>query len=291
MSGIELVIEERATDIGNFRVGRLLPSRLKRSVGPFVFIDHIGPVTMNGQENLDVLPHPHIGLSTLTYLLEGKILHRDSLGNEAEIRPGAVNWMTAGKGVVHSERTPAYLRHATKSLHGLQVWVALPAALEETDPSFTQVEDQDIPSWEQDGLLFKLIAGEAWGRKSPVPVHSRLYFMEIKSSSPCQLVLDRDVYGERALYLPEGKISSEGVTYGPNQLLVAKADTLVEFDMAADTTVFVFGGEPFPEKRLMDWNFVSTNRERLQQAKEDWINQRFPLIKGETEFVPYPVPY
>jgi redox-sensitive bicupin YhaK (pirin superfamily) len=291
MPGIELVIEERATDIGNFRVGRLLPYRLKRSVGPFVFIDHMGPVILNGQENLDVLPHPHIGLSTLTYLLEGTILHRDSIGNEAEIRHGEVNWMTAGKGVVHSERTPAYLRHSTKSLHGLQIWVALPAALEETEPSFTQVKEHDIPSWEQDGLLFKLIAGEAWGRTSPVPVHSRLYFLEIKSSSPRRLILDRDVYGERALYLPEGKISCEGETYGPNQLLVAKADTLVEFDMAADTTVFVFGGEPFPEKRLMDWNLVSSSRERLQQAKEDWINQRFPGIKGETEFVPYPVPY
>jgi redox-sensitive bicupin YhaK (pirin superfamily) len=288
MSRIELVIDERPTDIGNFTVGRLLPSRQKRSVGPFVFIDHMGPVILNRQENLDVLPHPHIGLSTLTYLLEGSALHRDSLGSEVEIRPGAVNWMTAGKGVVHSERTPAYLRHATKSLHGLQIWVTLPVALEETEPSFTQVKEHDIPSWEQDDLLYKLIAGEVSGRKSPVPVHSRLYFLEIRSSSPCQLLLDLDVYGERALYLAEGKISCEGETYGPNQLLVAHADTLVEFDMAARTTLFVFGGEPFPEKRLMDWNFVSSSRERLQQAKEDWINQRFPLIKGETEFVPYP---
>jgi len=152
MNGIELVLDERSASIGHFTVGRLLPSRLKRSVGPFVFIDHMGPVTLSGEENLDVLPHPHIGLSTLTYLLEGSILHRDSLGNEAEIRPGAVNWMTAGKGVVHSERTPGNLRHSVKALHGLQIWVALPAALEETEPAFTQVGERDIPVWEQNSF-------------------------------------------------------------------------------------------------------------------------------------------
>lgn len=290
MSDIELIIAERDADIGHFRVGRLLPFRQKRSVGPFVFIDHMGPATLGAQENLDVLPHPHIGLSTLTYLLEGSIMHRDSMGYEVEIRPGAVNWMTAGKGVVHSERTPAPLRHFAKVLHGFQIWVALPAELEETEPTFTHVEEREIPSWEEDGVLFKLIAGEIPGKKSPVPVHSRLYFLEIKSSSSHPLLLDREFYGERALFILEGSVSCEGNSYGPRQLLVIKPDTTPEFKMAAGTTVYVFGGEPFPEKRLIDWNFVSSRRERLQQAREDWINRRFPGVKGETEFVPYPAP-
>jgi len=290
MSDIELIIAERDADIGHFRVGRLLPFRQKRSIGPFVFIDHMGPATLGAQENLDVLPHPHIGLSTLTYLLEGSIMHRDSMGYEVEIAPGAVNWMTAGKGVVHSERTPAPLRHSPKVLHGLQIWVALPAELEESEPSFTHVEESEIPSWEEDGVPFKLIAGEVPGKKSPVPVHSRLYFLEIKSSSSHPLLLDRKLYGERALFILEGSVSYEGNSFGPRQLLVIKPDTTPEFKMAAGTTVYVFGGEPFPEKRLIDWNFVSSRRERLQQAKEDWINQRFPAVKGEMEFVPYPSP-
>jgi len=170
----------------------------------------------------------------------------------------------------------------------LQIWVALPAALEETQPAFTQVGERDIPAWKQEGLQFKLIAGEAMGRTSPVPVHSKLFFLEITCSSPRSLLLDRDLYGERALYLPEGKISCEGMTYGPRQLLVTKTDTPMEVHLAAGTRLFVFGGEPFPEKRLMDWNFVSSRKERLEQAKDDWINRRFPGIKGETEFVPYP---
>jgi len=288
MSGFEFIIPERETSIGSFRVGRLLPSRQLRSVGPFVFIDHMGPVTLNDQQNLDVLPHPHIGLSTLTYLMEGSILHRDSIGNELEIHPGEVNWMTAGKGVVHSERTPAYLRNTTKTLHGLQIWVALPAELEECDPSFTHVGAKDIPSWEEDGLRFRLVAGEARGRTSPVPVHSPLFFLEIRCSSSGTLVLDKDLQGEKAIYLPEGGMSLEGVSYGPNQLLVAGAEPVPELQLTAGTTLFVFGGEPFPEKRLMDWNFVSSRKGRLLLAKDDWIHRRFPDVPGETEFVPYP---
>lgn len=288
MSGFEFIIPERETSIGSFRVGRLLPSRQLRSVGPFVFIDHMGPVTLGPEQNLDVLPHPHIGLSTLTYLMEGSILHRDSIGNELEIHPGAVNWMTAGKGVVHSERTPGYLRNTSKTLHGLQIWVALPFELEECDPSFTHVGEKDIPSWEEDGLRFRLIAGEVWGRTSPVLVHSPLFFLEISCCASGTLVPGKDLHGEKAVYIPEGRISVEGVSYGPNQLLVAGAEPVPELQLTAGTTLFVFGGEPFPEKRLMDWNFVSSGKERLQQAKEDWINRRFPGIIGETEFVPYP---
>ena len=288
MSNISLIIEERAADIGSFMVGRLLPFRQKRSVGPFVFIDHMGPVIMKERENMDVLPHPHIGLSTLTFLFEGAIMHRDSIGNEIEIRPGAVNWMTAGSGVVHSERTPDRLRNSSKNIHGLQIWVALPKELEETSPSFTHVPADDIPVWEEGDLQFKLIAGEAFGKKSPVPVYSSLYFVEIKSQSATRVGIGDMLYGESALYILEGSISSEGNEYEPKQILVAKDATLCEFEMAANSTVYIFGGKPFPEERFIDWNFVSSSKERLERAREDWINQDFPKVDGETEFVPYP---
>jgi redox-sensitive bicupin YhaK (pirin superfamily) len=288
MSNISLIIEERAANIGNFMVGRLLPFRQKRSVGPFVFIDHMGPVKMSARENLDVLPHPHIGLSTLTFLFEGSIMHRDSIGSEMEIAPGAVNWMTAGKGVVHSERSPEYLRDSSKNLHGLQIWVALPKALEETDPSFTHIPAKEIPSWEEDGVQYKLIAGEALGKKSPVPVHSSLYFIEIKSKEAKHLSIGDKLYGESALYILNGSISSEGNVYEPKQILIAKDAKLCEFDIAANTTVYIFGGEVFPEERYIDWNFVSSSKERLAKAKADWMAQKFPKVPGETEFVPYP---
>lgn len=288
MSNIDLIIEERAANIGNFMVGRLLPFRQKRSVGPFVFIDHMGPAKMSERDNLDVLPHPHIGLSTLTFLFEGAIMHRDSMGNEVEIKPGAVNWMTAGKGVVHSERTPNYLRDSTKNLHGLQIWVALPKDLEETTPSFHHVEAKDIPHWESDGLSFKLIAGKAFGKRSPVPVHSNLYFIEIKSQTTQTISIGDELFGESALYILEGVILSDGNTYMPKQILIAKDAKLCEFEITANSTVYIFGGEVFPEERFINWNFVSSSKERLQQAKDDWIAQRFPKVPGETEFVPYP---
>ena len=207
MSNIGIIIPERAADIGNFMVGRLLPFIEKRNVGPFVFIDHMGPAELKDYQNLDVPPHPHIGLSTLTYLFEGAITHRDSIGSVLEIHPGAVNWMTAGKGVVHSERTPENLRHTDKRLHGLQIWVALPKHLEDSDPTFHHTEAQDIPTWEEDGLKIKLIAGEAFGKKSPVPVHSPLYFIEIKSGNePKNVKLGEHLFGESALYVLEGSV-------------------------------------------------------------------------------------
>ena len=174
MSNIDLIIEERPRDIGNFLVGRLLPFRTRRMVGPFIFIDHMGPAQMSADDNMDVPPHPHIGLSTLTYLFDGNIMHRDNLGTEIEIKPGQVNWMTAGSGIVHSERTPEYLRHTSKSMHGLQIWVALPKELEEMAPSFYHANEEDLPHWEEDGISYKLIAGKFTGKKSPVPVYSPL---------------------------------------------------------------------------------------------------------------------
>ncbi len=290
MSNIQLIIEERAANIGNFMVGRLLPFREKRTVGPFAFIDHMGPAYLKDYQNLDVAPHPHIGLSTLTYLFEGSIMHKDSLGSEIEIQPGAVNWMTAGKGIVHSERTPQYLRTSDKVLHGLQIWVALPKELEQMEPSFVHVDKEDLPHWEENGLSFKLIAGEAFGRKSAVPVYSPLYFIEIKSTSAQKVSIGNDLYGESALYILEGNIKSDGNTFDPKQILIAKDSTLCEFEMGENTTVYIFGGEAFPEERFIFWNFVASDKALIEAAKERWEKQEFPKVPGETEFVPLPPP-
>ncbi|MEJ8820230.1 pirin family protein [Lacibacter sp. H407] len=291
MSNINLIIEERAVNIGKFMVGRLLPFRQKRMVGPFIYIDHMGPVKLNERENFDVMPHPHIGLSTLTFLFEGNIMHRDTLGTEMEISPGAVNWMTAGKGIVHSERTPEYLRHSDKAMHGLQIWVALPKELEQMEPAFFHVEKEQIPAWSDDGLEYKLVAGEACGRKSPVPVYSKLYLLEIKSTTKQTVKIGSELYGESGLYILEGSIESDGNVYEPKQLLVANDASLCEFTIAANSTIYIFGGEPFPEERFIDWNFVSSSKELIAEAKQKWIEQKFEKIKGdEVDFVPYPSP-
>ena len=289
MSNINLIIEERAASIGNFMVGRLLPFREKRMVGPFIFIDHMGPVKMSERENFDVMPHPHIGLSTLTFLFEGSIMHRDTLGNEVEIKPGAVNWMTAGKGIVHSERTPEYLRHSDKVIHGLQIWVALPKELEEMEPEFFHIDGGQLPSWTEDDLQYKLIAGEISGHRSAVPVYSKLFMLEIRSSSRQTVQIGKELFGEAGLYILEGSIESDGNTYGPKQLLVAKESSLCEFIIEADSTIYIFGGDPFPEQRFIDWNFVASDKELINTAKQRWIDQTFDKVKGdETEFVPYP---
>ena len=289
MSNINLIIEERAADIGNFLVGRLLPFRQKRMVGPFIFIDHMGPVKLNERNNFDVLPHPHIGLSTLTFLFEGSIMHRDSIGNAVEITPGAVNLMTAGKGIVHSERTPEYLRHSEKHLHGLQIWIALPKHLEEMNPEFFHVSEKEIPTWEQNGIQFKLIAGEAFNRKSGVPVYSKLYMIEIKSKSKQKLTIGEHLYGESGLYILEGGVESGGNVYGPKQMLVTKDGHLCEFTIHEKSTLYIFGGEPFPEERFIDWNFVSSSKEKIEEAKQKWKIQSFEKIEGdETDYIPYP---
>ncbi|MDY0076991.1 MAG: pirin family protein [Bacteroidales bacterium] len=289
MSNIKLIIEERAANIGKFMVGRLLPFRQKRMVGPFIYIDHMGPVKLSEEENFDVLPHPHIGLSTLTFLFEGSIMHRDTLGNAVEIKPGAVNWMTAGKGIVHSERTPEYIRHSAKNMHGLQIWVALPKELEQMEPEFFHVEQAQIPAWTEGGLQFKLVAGEAFGRKSPVPVYSKLFMLEIKSNSKQIVNIGNQLYGESGLYILEGAIESEGNVYDSNQLLVAKDSTLCEFTIHENSSIYIFGGEPFPEERFIDWNFVSSSKELIETAKQKWLAQSFPKIKGdETAYIPYP---
>lgn len=288
MSNINQIIEERPSDIGNFLVGRLLPFKDRRTVGPFAFIDHMGPAALSDHENLDVGPHPHIGLSTLTYLFEGSIMHRDSLGNQIEIKPGQVNWMTAGKGIVHSERTPDYLRATDKFLHGLQIWVALPKNLEQMEPSFVHVSENDLPQWQDDDVSVKLIAGEAFGKKSPVPVYSPLYFIELKSKGRQKMNIGSELYGESGLYILEGSIENDGTTFLPKQLLVAKEASLCEFTMNENTTIYIFGGTPFEEPRYIYWNFVATSAELIEDAKKRWQEQSFPKIEGETGYVPLP---
>lgn len=288
MSNIQHIIEERPSNIGNFMVGRLLPFREKRMVGPFSFIDHMGPALLSDHENLDVPPHPHIGLSTLTYLFEGSIMHKDSLGTEIEIKPGQVNWMTAGNGIVHSERTPEYLRHSDKLLHGLQIWVALPKNLEHMKPEFYHADADQLPSWEENGVQFKLIAGEAFGKKSPIPVYSPLYLLELKSTDKRALKIGEHLFGESGIYILEGAIENDGNIFEPKQLLVAKDSSLCEFTMQANTTIYIFGGEAFPEERFIYWNFVATSKELIEEAKTKWINQEFDKVPGETEFVPLP---
>lgn len=291
-SNIGLVLEEKAVSIGNFMVGRLLPFRQKRAVGPFVFIDHMGPACLKEHENLDVPPHPHIGLSTLTYLLDGAIFHRDSIGNAIEITPGAVNWMTAGKGVVHSERTPEYLRKDDKYLHGFQIWIGLPKHLEQSEPSFQHISKEAIPEWKEGGVHYKLIAGTITGKKSPVPVHSPLFFIEIKTKTPQRIDIGEKLFGEVGMYVLEGTVSIEGNEYGGKQLLVAKNANLCAFETNGETTLYLFGGTPFPEERFMFWNFVNSDKDILEQAKENWRNQNleaFPKIPGDDKtFVPLP---
>lgn len=289
MSNIEIIIEERAASIGSFMVGRLLPFKQKRMVGPFIFIDHMGPVKMSDRDGFDVQPHPHIGLSTLTYLFEGSIMHRDSLGNAVEIKPGEVNWMTAGRGIVHSERTPDYLRGSEIHLHGLQVWVALPKDLEQMPPEFSHTDKSELPVWNEGTAQFKLIAGEAFGRKSPIPVFSKFYMLEIHAPERQKLAIGNDLYGESGLYILEGSVHIEGNKFLPKQILVAKESTLCAFEMDAGSTIYLFGGDTFPEERYIDWNFVSSSKELISQARDKWINRQFNNVVGdEIEFVPYP---
>lgn len=290
MSHIDLIIEERAAEIGHFLVGRLLPFRQKRMVGPFIYIDHMGPVKLGADENFDILPHPHIGLSTLTYLLEGSIMHRDSLGTAFEIKAGAVNWMTAGSGITHSERTPDYLRGKPKSMHGLQIWVALPKEKELMAPDFTHVEAHSLPVWEDAGVQFKLIAGALGDKKADVPVHSPLYMLEIKANNEQTLDLGDLLFGEAGLYVLSGEVSIDGKRYGAKQMLVTTQSRLCAFTVYPGTQLYVFGGEPLPEERFIDWNFVATDKALIEAAKAKWMAGAFkPVVGDENAYIPYPV--
>lgn len=288
MSYLGLIIEERSRDIGDFLVGRLLPFRRKRMIGPFIFLDHMGPKSFSPGERMDIGPHPHIGLSTLTYLLEGEIIHRDSLGTIQKITPGAVNWMTAGKGIVHSERSPENDNNLPNRMHGLQIWVALPRELEEMDPEFHHIEARELPVWQDNDAKFKLIAGSAFGRKSPVPVHSDLYLAEIITAKEAVPMNSSDFSGELGIYVLFGSVTAVNETVEKGNLMLAKTEEACGFTIQPDSHVFLLGGTPFNEERHIRWNFVSSDQEKINTALVRWDDHEFPKIPGDDGYVPLP---
>lgn len=290
-SALETVVIPRTRDLGdNFEVRRALPTSQKRMVGPFVFLDQMGPHVFTAGHGLDVRPHPHIGLATVTYLFDGEIEHRDSVGSIQTIQPGAVNWMTAGSGIVHSERTGKALRQSGSSLEGLQCWVALPKKHEETDPGFVHVAANALPVIEGEGASAKIIAGSFFGKRSPVPTLSDLFYVDVQLAPQARLDVPAE-YPEQAIYVVEGQLDlgRDGV-FGAGQLLVLRANTAVTLRNSGTVTtrLMLLGGEPMDGSRYLVWNFVSSSIDRLEQAKEDWRLQRFAAVPGETEFIPLP---
>jgi redox-sensitive bicupin YhaK (pirin superfamily) len=286
---IEHVIDSRRKDLGGFDVGRLLPYAAHRRVGPFVFFDHIGPVDLPAglSRGADVRPHPHIGLSTVTYLFAGEITHRDSVGSDVAIRPGEVNWMTAGSGITHSERFDT-LRRTGGPMHGIQAWVGLPTELEEIAPAFAHHGPEDLPTYESpDGLWARLIAGEAFGAKAAVKTHSPMFYVHwrLKAGARAQLGAE---YSERAAFIAAGSAEIDGRAYMRGQMLVFAPGQPVLFTAAADAEIMLLGGEPIGE-RYLEWNFVSSSRERIEQAKADWRAGRMKLPDlDRDEFIALP---
>jgi redox-sensitive bicupin YhaK (pirin superfamily) len=286
---VELDIEARTRDLGDgFVVRRLLPSAARRMVGPFIFLDHMGPVQLAPGHGLDVRPHPHISLATVTYLFDGEILHRDSLGSEQPIRPGAVNWMTAGRGIVHSERSPALPRKAGARLHGLQLWVALPKAAEEVEPTFHHHAAGDIPVVEWEGARLRVVAGSAYGATSPVKALSPLFYVEAQLDRGADLRLP-DGFGGRAAYVVEGAIACDGHVLRTSTMLVFRAGAAASLTALEPTRLMLLGGAPLDGERFIEWNFVSSSKARIEQAKHDWRSGHFPRVPGdEVEFIPLP---
>ncbi|WP_343486318.1 pirin family protein [Allomuricauda sp. d1] len=289
MSNMGLIIEERSRDIGDFLVGRLIPFRKKRMIGPFIFIDHMGPTELGPHKYMDVDQHPHIGLSTLTYLLEGELMHEDSMGTVQRIRPGSVNWMTAGKGVSHTERTPKDMRGGkTFTAHGYQIWVALPKELEEMEPEFHHIEAHELPQWQDGAATFTLVAGEGYGWKSPVPIHSPLFMVEIKTSDSYHLDVKGNLSGEIGICIVDGSIEACSETIDKGNILVSKVEDTCSITMQKDAHVLLFGGEPFEEERHIYWNFVSSSKEKIEIAKENWRDKTFPMMADDNTYVPLP---
>jgi redox-sensitive bicupin YhaK (pirin superfamily) len=285
---IEMEIIPRTRDIGAFEVGRVLPFAKRRMVGPFIFFDHMGPALLGPGAGMEVRPHPHIGLSTVTYLFEGSILHRDSLGSVQLITPGDMNWMTAGRGIVHSERSAPEARQSEERLHGLQLWVALPEASEETAPAFIHYPGSDLPSLSGDGVDARIIAGSQFGQTSPVVTHSPLFYVDIALAPGARLVLEPD-YEERALFLIEGRLEAEGREYAPGRMLVLKPGCPVMLQALDACRLVALGGEPLEGPRHIWWNFVSSSRERIEAAKAEWRETRFNApVPGDDEFIPLP---
>jgi hypothetical protein len=284
---IDLVIDQRRRDIGGFEVGRVLPFAQRRMVGPFVFFDHMGPVDFprGVSRSVDVRPHPHIGLSTVTYLFDGEIMHRDSLGSEQPIRPGEVNWMTAGRGITHSERFEK-ARAQGGSMHGIQAWVALPEPLEETEPGFRHHDCRELPEHEGQGAWWRLIAGSAFGKTAPVKVHSPMFYLHCELAAGAKLDLPAE-HTERAAYVVAGAIEAEGQAIGTGRMAVF-APGPAHIAAAKPTKLMLLGGEPIGQ-RFIEWNFVSSSKERIEQAKADWRAGRMKLPDLDNqEFVPLP---
>ncbi|MGB5356417.1 MAG: pirin family protein [Eudoraea sp.] len=289
MSNVGLIIEERSRDIGDFLVGRLIPFRKKRMIGPFIFIDHMGPTTLGPDRYMDVDQHPHIGLATLTYMLDGEIMHEDSIGTKQRITPGSVNWMVAGKGVSHSERTPTDLRNGKSFVaHGYQIWVALPKSKEEMPPEFHHISAGDLPEWRDGTTHFKLIAGKAYGYISPVPVFSPLFMVEIKTVSEYELITGPELSGEIGICIVEGSIKACGEIINKGNILVSKISDVCNIIVSSKTHLLLFGGEPLAEERHIYWNFVSHSKERIESAKAEWKNKTFPMMPNDASYVPLP---
>jgi len=287
-TNIEIAVIPRASDLGGgFTVMRALPTAQRRMVGPFVFLDQMGPVQLDAGRGLDVRPHPHIGLATVTYLFDGEILHRDSLGSVQPIRPGELNWMSAGRGIVHSERTPPELRPSGPRVAGLQAWVGLPARDEDSEPAFVHHGAAELPVVDEAGVSIRVIAGDAFGARSPVATRSPLFYVDVTLAPPARLQVPAD-HEERAAYLVSGSVEIDGETRPPGQLLVFRRGADVVITAATAARLMLLGGEPLDGPRHVWWNFVSSSRERIEQAKDDWRAGRFAPVPGETEFIPLP---
>lgn len=284
---IEQVIVPRARDLGNFSVRRALPAAGRQMVGPFIFFDQMGPAEFLLGEGLDVRPHPHIGLATVTYLLDGEIMHRDSLGTAQPIRPGELNLMTAGSGIVHSERTPDTERRKRTRLFGLQLWAALPKSHEESAPAFVHHARQELPRIEGEGKRISLIMGELYGERSPVAFPHASFYAEAVLAPGAVLPLDAE-YDERAIYVISGEIDIAGDTFGPGRLLIFKPGDRISVLGLSNARLALIGGEPMDGTRHIWWNFVSSSADRIKAAKADWKSGRFTAVPGETEFIPLP---
>lgn len=282
---VTFLIQPRAKDLGGFSVSRMLPHRQVRSVGPFIFLDHMGPADFPPGQGIDVRPHPHIGLATITYLFEGEIMHRDSLGCVQAIRPGAINLMIAGRGIVHSERTSAERKASGQRLNGLQMWLALPVEKEEMEPEFHHYPEDSIPSFAGTGYRGRVLVGEAFGIESPVKQLSPTLYLEAALERGA--VVKLPPVRQLALYLLKGKVSLEGCEVSAGQLAVLDCDKAKSLQAIETSQIALFGGDPLGE-RQMYWNLVSSRQDRLEQAKADWREGRFEPVPGDDEFIPLP---
>jgi len=282
------LIVPRTVDLGDMTVRRALPSARSRMVGPFIFFDHFGPAEFRAGKGIDVRPHPHIGLATVTYLFDGEIVHRDSLGSAVAIKPGEVNWMTAGRGIVHSERTGTERRAAGGPIHGLQMWVALPAAKEEMLPGFAHHDVAEFPVAEDGGKHVRVVLGSLYGARSPTPTASETIFADVSLKAGATLPVEAE-HEERALYVVDGGIDIAGDKFGPGRLLVLRPGDAVAATATQDTHLVILGGEPMDGPRHIWWNFVSSRKDRIEQAKQEWKAGYFGKVPGdEIEFIPLP---